>query len=39
MDKIVACLSPNGTRETEGTAPATRLLIASIKGVIRLERT
>lgn len=30
MDKVVACLSPNRTRETVGTEPATRLLIASI---------
>ena len=38
MDRIVTCLSPNGTRETQGASPASRLLVATLKGVTRLER-
>lgn len=33
-----AMLSPNGQQETEGTGPATRLLVATTKGVATLER-
>ena len=32
-----ALLSPNGQRETQGKGPATRLFLATINGVLRLE--
>jgi photosystem II stability/assembly factor-like uncharacterized protein len=34
-----ALLSPNGQQETQGGGPATRLFIATIDGVIRLDRS
>jgi photosystem II stability/assembly factor-like uncharacterized protein len=33
-----ALLSPNGQQETQGKAPATRLFLATVNGVLRLER-
>src|SRR5208282_5885333 len=33
-----ALLSPNGQQTTIGQGPATRLFVATIKGVVRLER-
>jgi photosystem II stability/assembly factor-like uncharacterized protein len=39
MDTIVTCLSPNGTQESDANGAATRLLVGTLKGVARLERT
>ena len=33
-----ALLSPNGQQDTAGQGPATRLFVATIKGVVRLDR-
>ncbi len=33
-----ALLSPNGQQETQGEGPTTRLFVATINGVVRLER-
>lgn len=34
----IALLSPNGQQETTGEGPATRLFVATIDGVVRLDR-
>src|SRR5579862_5958035 len=34
----IALLSPNGQQNTAGTGPAHRLFVATIKGVVRLDR-
>src|SRR5690242_8377566 len=34
----IALLSPNGQQETAGAGPATRLFVATVKGVVRIER-
>lgn len=33
-----ALLSPNGLQETQGAAPASRLFVATVDGVVRLDR-
>jgi photosystem II stability/assembly factor-like uncharacterized protein len=38
MTDIVSTLSPNGERSSTGPAPANVLLVASLHGVVRLER-
>jgi photosystem II stability/assembly factor-like uncharacterized protein len=38
MTDVVATLSPNGGRTSTGTGPATSLLVATQKGIARLER-
>lgn len=35
----IALLSPNGQQETTGEGPATRLFVATIDGVVRLDRS
>ena len=37
MDEI-ALLSPNGQQETTGEGPATRLFVATVRGILRIER-
>ncbi|MGH7032207.1 MAG: WD40/YVTN/BNR-like repeat-containing protein [Stellaceae bacterium] len=34
----IALLSPNGQQETAGAGPATRLIVATVKGLVRIER-
>ncbi len=38
MTDIVSTLSPNGERTSTGAAPANVLLVASLHGIVRLER-
>jgi hypothetical protein len=38
MTEITAYLSPNGLNMTRGAGPATRLLVATLKGVVTLGR-
>ena len=35
---MIACLSPNGQNQDTGNSPATRLLVATLKGINILER-
>lgn len=36
--QATAMLSPNGQQDTEGDGPATRMFVATLKGVVTLER-